>query len=170
MSTEIRTAGRTQRLRCCLLVMAAVFSLSLPQTVEASALECSEPLFGSNIKGATTQGSKRELIDAVSSGRAIRIGWGIDFDNDAKSDLIHWADAAFLTIWKGEVFTQIDSIQLQSPRRNSGQVVLQPVFQEWRGLLGTTGHLQGRSDDGNPSEHSRQVEMLWCATFPEPSQ
>ena len=78
------------------------------QTLPAQAqMKCAGQLLATDYNGAVISGSKETLIAAVNNGETIRVGWGIDFDGDRETDLIHWSPANFLSVWKGEVFTQV---------------------------------------------------------------
>ncbi len=95
--------------------------------------------------GAVSAGSKEALRAAVRDGTPIRVGWGIDFNTDGKHDVVHWADAVFLTIFEDEVFTQTPEINSQAPQLGQADIKLTPQQSYWQGLLGTTGRIEGRS-------------------------
>jgi hypothetical protein len=111
--------------------------------------------------GAVSAGSKKALLSVIRSGLPIRIGWSLDVNNDGKPELVHWADAIFVTEFEGEVFAQIAAIQRQSPLRGKARIDLGDKSQHWTGLLGTNGVLEGRFDDDQPST-SVPVRMEWC--------
>ena len=134
-------------------------------TTAAAQPICSAPLFGTGFDGEPTHGSKDALITAVNRGEPVRVGWALDFDDDGEGELVHWADAAFLSVWEGEVFTQVDAIHTQSPLRNSGDVQLRAPFVEWRGSLGTNGMIEGRYSDGTTVER-RKAQIFWCSGLP----
>ena len=134
-------------------------------TTAAAQPICSAPLFGTGFDGEPTHGSKDALITAVNRGEPVRVGWALDFDDDGEGELVHWADAAFLSVWEGEVFTQVDAIHTQSPLRNSGDVQLRAPFVEWRGSLGTNGMIEGRYSDGTTVER-RKAQIYWCSGLP----
>jgi len=58
--------------------------------------------------GLTVKGSKQRLIDAVRTGKSVRIYW-------SGRTVEHLTDTFFLTILGGEVFAQIEAIQGQKP-------------------------------------------------------
>lgn len=140
-------------------------SLLLSSPSIAQDQRCPSQLYASGFDGKPLGGSKQRLIDAVQRGEAIRIGWDIDFDEDGESDLSHWADAEFLSVWEGEVFTQVTAIHRQRPIRGEGEVRLPGPFTEWRGLLGTNGLIMGSLSDSEPGA-GRSVQMFWCAARP----
>jgi len=141
------------------LVAIAAILLSSPAQAQ---LACDAPLFATGFDKMPVQGTKAALIDAVSMGNSIRIGWELDFDEDGTGDLTHWADADFLSIWKGEVFTQVQAIHTQSPQRNEADIKLRSPYTEWRGSIGTTGTLDGRYTD-NADFPDLKVATMWCA-------
>mgnify|MGYP001796492818 CR=1 FL=1 len=91
--------------------------------------------------GATLDGSKTELINAVRKGYPIRIGWG-------GSRVEHFADASFLTIFEGEVFAQIHTIVGQQPLISGDSVKIRFRMQNhWTKLAGTNGYSTGFMTD-----------------------
>ncbi len=157
-------------MRYSLLAMIAAAQLAIPHAAQASELDCDQPLFATDLDGDPKLGSKDALIDAANRGAPLRIGWGLDFDRDGTSELVHWADAAFLSIWEGEVFTQVDAIHTQSPVRGQANVDLREPFVEWRGSIGTTGGLEGVSSDGRRFSPNANVETMWCSDQPGPTR
>ena len=111
--------------------------------------------------GSVRRGSKERLRRAAAGGVPLRVGWAIDANNDGADDLVHWADAAFVTVFEGEVFAQIDDIQRQVPTRGEPRVIMPAGRQRWSGLVGTTGRLEGHFDDGSEPTSAR-VRSMWC--------
>jgi hypothetical protein len=111
--------------------------------------------------GNVLDGSKDALIKAVRAGLPIRIGWSIDFDNDGKAELAHWADAMFLTEFEGEIYAQINEINRQAPLRGKKRIDLGEKSLRWTGLLGTNGFLEGRFNDDQPASRL-PVKTQWC--------
>lgn len=138
-------------------------SLSLTAAPTFAQMACSGLLLATDFDRQPTHGSKDALIAAVESGEPIRVGWQIDFDGDAKSDLSHWSEAKFLSVWEGEVFTQVGAIHRQRPRRGQGQIELTEPHMEWRGMIGTTGLIHGTMSDGSGVSDGRAVAVSWCA-------
>ena len=97
----------------------------------------------------------------VRAGIPIRVGWSLDFDNDGKAELAHWADAMFLTEFEGEIFAQINEINRQAPLRGKRRIDLGEKPIRWTGLLGTNGFLEGRFNDDQPASQ-RAVKTQWC--------
>lgn len=107
----------------------------------------------------------------------------MDFNKDKIADFDHWSTAEFITILKGEVFTQIRNINLQIPNLETPQVDIIPVNTMWTGFLGSNGLLKNRfvyadlvpeyDDEGNPiidekveKELKRREVQTWnVATF-----
>jgi hypothetical protein len=111
--------------------------------------------------GSASRGTKDALLNAVSSGTPLRVGWSLDPNNDGIADLTHWTDAGFLTIFANEVFTQLADIQRQAPVRDDKRVRMPAGRQRWTGLLGTNGWLEGHFDDGSEPTATR-VRSIWC--------
>lgn len=154
MSMQSNRAGHSRLL---------AIALTLLSTPALAQLSCPGLLFATDFDKQTTHGSKDALIHAVEAGEPIRVGWQIDFDNDGQSDLSHWSDAEFLSVWEGEVFTQVGAIHRQRPRRGKGQIELTEPHMEWRGMLGTTGLIHGTMSDGSGVSDGRVVSTSWCA-------
>ena len=123
---------------------------------------CPGLLFASDFAGNPVAGAKDSLIAAVQRGEPVRLGWELDFDADGVADLAHWADAAYLSVWQGEVFAQVDAIHRQRPRRDNGTIELSDEAMEWYGSLGTTGVLEGAFSDGTRMSADLGVSITWC--------
>ncbi|MEO0972753.1 MAG: hypothetical protein AAFX85_06630 [Pseudomonadota bacterium] len=130
---------------------------------------CPKLLFATDLDGVVSGGSKAQLIEAVQRGEALRLGWEIDFDEDGASDLSHWSEGAFLTVWEGEVFAQVTAIHRQRPRRGQGDVELTTPFTEWRGLLSTKGEISGALDQPGSEPGRRRVSVVWCGEASPPA-
>lgn len=111
--------------------------------------------------GSIVAGSKDAVRRAALDGRPLRVGWSLDFDSDAVADVSHWADAAFVTEFEGDVFAQVDDIQRQQPVRGQKRVLLPRGRQRWSAILGTTGRLEGHFDDGSEPS-TTGVRSTWC--------
>jgi hypothetical protein len=125
------------------------------QTCGAAHLVTVEP------NGSVVAGSKDALRRAMSAGTPIRVGWGLDANNDNIPDVSHWADAGFLTDFEGEIFAQLADIQRQQPMRNPARVTMPAGRQRWTGLLGTNGRLESHFDDGSAPSVAN-VRSTWC--------
>lgn len=152
-------------LRLCLLSCLASL-LASPGLAAASAPGgCPALLYGTDFDGTVFGGSKAALIEAVSRGDDIRVGWTLDVDEDGAGDLSHWAPATVLTIWEDEVFTQVPDIHRQRPVRGEADIRLPDGAQVWRGLLSSKGTLKGAFSRG-PAFEERTVRIVWCAARP----
>ncbi|MEM1188233.1 MAG: hypothetical protein AAGI72_06890 [Pseudomonadota bacterium] len=125
--------------------------------------ECPGLIFATGFDGAPTHGSKDALIESVNRGESIRVGWDIDFDDDGEGDLTHWADAAYLSVWQGEVFTQVEAVHAQRPRRDEQDIMLREPYTEWRGSFGSNGVLEGRYSDGSTFPEGLKARISWCS-------
>ena len=146
------------------LLSAALCALMLLTSALAQAAQdCPGKLFATGFDRQTLHGSRENLIAAVQRGEIIRVGWELDFDGNGKPDMSHWSEAAFLSVRLGEVHTQVLGIHRQKPARDSGDMTLPEEYSEWRGLLGTTGVLQGSFSDGTTMPDSIAVRITWCS-------
>lgn len=149
-----------------IIIRAMLASLALSGAVHAeSRAQCPDPLLELDFDGSIVSGSRRAVIDATQRGERLRIGWDLDFDDDSKSDLSHWSDALFLSVWQGNVFTQVQSIHRQRPVRDGGAMDLPDEPEIWHGLIGTTGVLQGRFERTGPVT-ATNVRSVWCSAAP----
>jgi hypothetical protein len=89
----------------------------------------------------------------------------MDFDGDGNSDLSHWAKAEFLSVWEGDVFTQLQAIHRQRPVKDKADIQLSKAYVEWRGLLSSTGKLEGNYSDGQTFPEM-STRIFWCSTLP----
>jgi len=128
-------------------------------------------------------GSIEKLIAEIRSGKPVRVGYQLDFNNDKEPDFDHWVDAEFITIFNGHVFTQIESIYRQIPRPEIPQIDIIPVDDKWTAILGTNSKLLNRfilglfdydiDETGNPivtkevekALKQREVRTWQVATF-----
>ena len=107
--------------------------------------------------GSASRGSKDRLRDAVRDGLPIRVNWTLG----PHGELSHWADAAFISVFEGEVFAQIHDIARQAPQSGKARILMPPGRERWTGLLGTNGMLEGHFDDGSDPTSTR-VRTTWC--------
>jgi hypothetical protein len=136
-------------------------TLFLLTTHVASAQTCPTLLLVVEQDGRVSAGSRDTLRSAVEMGIPVRVGWSIDADRDGKADLSHWADALFITVFEGEVFTQIAEIRQQMPKRGQAHVELSSAPRRWTGSIGSNGFLEGAFDDEGPPTRTR-VRTTWC--------
>ncbi len=143
----------------CIGLFALLFVSS---ALAEAAQDCPGKLFATGFDRKTLHGSREALIAAVQRGDAIRVGWELDFDGNGEADMSHWSEAAFLSVRLGEVHAQVLGIHRQKPSRDSGDMQLPEEYSEWRGLLGTTGALQGSFSDGTRMPGDIAVRITWC--------
>jgi hypothetical protein len=109
--------------------------------------------------GKVESGSKPELEQAVRAGREIQIGWALDWDDDGVVDIEHWAAAAFITIYRGEIFAQQPMILQQMPKADTPDIDLGGTT--WAGLIATTGLLRGMFQGVNKDSDAFRVASWW---------
>lgn len=132
------------------------------------AAQCPHLLFSTGFDRNPVGGSKAALVDAVTRGEPVRIGWELDFDDDDEADILHWTDASYLSVWEGEVYAQVQAIHRQRPIRGEGDMELPDEFIEWRASLGTTGRVDGAFSNGEKMP-SIPARIFWCAaSAPDP--
>lgn len=141
------------------LVAAMTISV-LPVPTVAQSTTCPGHLATIELDGKVSAGSKDTLKAAVMAGEPIRVGWAFDWNNDSKVDVIHWADAMFLTIFENDVFTQIAQIHRQGPKPGASDIELTKEPTYWNSSLGTNGLWRGRFQDGEPV--AWKVKSWWC--------
>lgn len=144
----------------CLTLMLTLSAVTAVYAEEPAPGACMGHLATVEPDGTVAAGSLAALRSAIGSGERVRVGWSLDFDGDARADLVHWADPGFLSLLDGHVFAQVATIQRQTPHPGSGQITLSDEDQTWTGLIGTDGSLQGRFAGGAP--HSMRVRSWWC--------
>ncbi|MEO1337353.1 MAG: hypothetical protein AAFV29_17045 [Myxococcota bacterium] len=130
-------------------------------SMHAESATCARLLAEVSTDGRIVKGSKEALIRAIRSGEPLRVGWALDWDNDKKTDIVHWVDAGFLSLFEGEAFAQIQSIHRQKPVPGQSRVVLSDQLQHWYGLIGTNGVLEGRMSNAKTPTRFR-VRSWWC--------
>lgn len=134
------------------------------QQTTANERVCDAPLVSVDPDGNVTRGSKAAAIQAVESGKAIRVGFGLGPGLGANGDffLTHWFEAGWLTVMSGDVFTQTPIIHGQRP---TSDPVVDMDFPDqairWVGTLGTNGqlHSKGLLDD---KVADFKVYSWWC--------
>lgn len=151
---------RRRRRNTAAMKHAATVLLLIAALTTDLAAQCRDILFATDINGAIAAGSKEALRRHVHSGRSVRVAWTI---SDGGTPIVtHWADAVFLTEFEGELFTQVVEIRRQIPRRGMATINLGPTPQQWTGLLGTDGMLEGAFTTGQ-EPHRMRVATSWCA-------
>lgn len=154
-------------MRVSLLLSAFLFVASSAASAQESV--CAGHLATIAADGAVLQGTKAAVLDALRRGSAMRVGWSLDSNNDGTPELVHWADAGFLSEWQGEAFAQIDDIQQQAPKRDPTRIEMPKGRRRWSGLLSTSGVLAGHFDDGS-EPIAVKLRTTWClASCPPPS-
>jgi hypothetical protein len=108
--------------------------------------------------GSISAGSRQAVVDAANSGAALRVGWALG-PRDAPV-LVHWQDARFITVFGGEVFTQVGDIHEQGGVRTPPHITLPKTWSLWAASIGTNGKLVGRMSTGEASEDT--VVSYWC--------
>ena len=83
--------------------------------------------------GKVISGSKDALLDAIRNGAEIRLYY-------KAGRVEHLIDAGFITVFKGEVFAQIDRIKGQAPSREEPVIDLR--ITDYYGLYSTNGKFE----------------------------
>lgn len=110
--------------------------------------------------GSVSAGSHAALLAAALDGASLRVGWQLGASR-TEPVLTHWQDARFVTVFEGQVFTQIGDIRAQTPMRDRAHIALTPDGATWSGSLGANGKLVGSySTEAKPTEIA--VVSHWC--------
>ncbi|MEM7549593.1 MAG: hypothetical protein AAF363_07960 [Bacteroidota bacterium] len=88
-----------------------------------------------NESGEVISGSKSDLIEAVRSGKDVKLGWKM---GGAGQFVEHYAEVQFLTIMEGEVYGQISPILSQEPSFAKKTVGFREGL-KWSLIASTTG-------------------------------
>jgi hypothetical protein len=116
--------------------------------------------------GRPTFGDKERLLAAVRAGLPVRVGWGIAWrlPDGTAGGLEHVAEAAFLTIHRGEVFAQIAPILGQAPAAREPAVTFRTEGDRlWYALLDTTGRLHHYFTGGTEAQTTRTTTHWYVA-------
>lgn len=140
--------------------LAAILFTLWPAQVQATSV-CPGHLLTVETDGRASAGSKAALKSAVMAGEPIRIGWTLDWNDDGKIDVTHWADAMFLTIFEDDVFTQTPAIHRQTPLPGRSDIELTAEPTLWSSSLGTNGLWRGRFSNSNQTV-AFKVRSWWC--------
>lgn len=111
--------------------------------------------------GEVSQGSKQALVEAVESGKSIRVGFGLGRGPTGGYFLTHWFEAPFLTVLASDVFTQTPIIHRQHPQPNDVDILLPDTSAEWVGTLGTNGKMHSKFLNEDKVA-SFSVQSWWC--------
>lgn len=149
------------------LILLLILNIATTASAQPPA-RCAHPLYEVGFEGEALYGSKAAVIELALRGEPLRVGWNLDFDNDGESDLAHWSDARFVSVFDGELATQVETIHRQSPSRQTGAINLPITFDQWHGIIDTRGVLQGRFENSE-KVGERKVKSVWCSsTKPSP--
>ena len=102
------------------LALSLSVAISAPSTAEGLRDRlCDKHLLSVSPDGSVTRGSKAAIVEAVESGKSIRVGFGLGPGRGVDGDfsLTHWFNPSFMTVLGGEVFTQTPIIHSQRPVR-----------------------------------------------------
>ncbi|HZH42644.1 MAG TPA: hypothetical protein VEY50_00970 [Lysobacter sp.] len=141
-------------------LIALVAAAALPAAAAEPGPVCKAHLLTVEADGKVTHGSKDRVREAVMAGQPLRIGWSLDWNKDGKGDVIHWADAMFLTVFEDDVFAQIEQIHRQHPKPGASDVELAADALYWSSSIGTNGVWRGRFQSQAPV--AWPVTSWWC--------
>ena len=130
-----------------ILVGAVVATMALHASAPMQAMPTWQLIYAHDENGQAVAGSKEGLLEAVRSGKSIRIYW-------SGRHVEHAVDAYFLTILGGEVFAQTAPIQSQAPSLDPPAVAFRQPGQQWRTIIGTDGSVRAFMDGNQPRQHA----------------
>jgi len=122
---------------------------------------CNALLLSMNANGQVVAGSKKALLAAAERGEALKVGWRIGWGKGPNDNVLHWANAVFVTVFEGEVFAQMPPIHAQAPIPGKGHVVLTKAAHTWTASIGSDGQMVSRFND-EAEVDTRTVEQSWC--------
>lgn len=76
-------------------------------------------LFHQTVDAKVIEGSKEKLIQAIRNGKQVRLYMNL-------GTVEHSMDAGFISIFDGNVYAQINTIQGQRPNQNTKEIELRP--------------------------------------------
>jgi len=109
-------------------------------------------IYEADKEGSVITGDRADLIDYISNGSPLRVGWTLEFVNPSTGSIesfSHWADAGFITILNGHVFAQIQSIYQQGPGLGNPPSVFLSNNKPhgWVAVIGSTGIVRQKFAD-----------------------
>ncbi len=142
MDLKIKTMKRI----ITLLFIVTTLALSAQTTSNAYDI-----IYSADKDGNAVNGKIENLIEHVKSGNPIRVGWTLKFPHPVTgkpTEMLHWADAGFITILDGHVFAQIKPIYEQGPGFETPPSVYltQNKPNGWVAIIGTTGMVRQKFD------------------------
>lgn len=141
---------------------AALIAMSAPAMAEADGPpDCDTHLVSIDQTGTATAGSKAALLEAIRTGKPIRIGFRLDETGTGSYYLTHWYEPQYLTVMGDEVYTHASKVHLQVPDMEIADIPPAEDTELWLALIGTDGEAYFRfTRDAQPL--SRQVASWWC--------
>jgi hypothetical protein len=100
------------------LILCAIF-MSVTMTSYANEKNDYQLLFHQDADLKVIEGSKEKLMQAIRDGKQVRLYMNLGF-------VEHSMDAGFISIFEGNVYAQINTIQGQRPNRNTKEIELRP--------------------------------------------
>ncbi len=101
-----------------------VYAILLTCSMTAHGAEANvyQSLYHQDADGEKINGSINDLMKAVREGKQIRMYMDLGF-------VEHSMDAGFISIFEGNVYAQINTIQAQRPNRKTKEIELRPYAQ-----------------------------------------
>lgn len=108
--------------------------------------------------GKSIAGRKEVLLDAVRSGRPIRLAWGGSFTTPGgEVSVEHSAEPVFTSIMGGEVFVQLPEHIAQASYFDPTKGTFDAPSVMWRGLMGSTGSFDAVYVDRATGKEVRRI-------------
>ena len=131
-----------------IIALLLIFTLSACATIGQSVAVLSWQLvFENDEQGNRISGSKDVLIEAVRSGKPVRVYF-------AGRTIEHAVEANFLSIFEGEVFAQLIEIQSQRPGRAPVRIEFRTAGEKRRAIIGTNGFVTAYIDGNEPNNRA----------------
>ncbi len=123
-------------------------------------------VYKNDANGQAVFGNKQELIDAVRSGKTVKIGFGGQLRSDTTLTLEHVFEAQFFTILNdNEVYAQMLPIIGQNPliEKDTTNIIFRETH--WNILVGTNGFsdriTMSLSKDSVLGHNQRNMNISW---------
>lgn len=166
------------------IIFTLAMALMACSSVLAQANGLYKVVYEADRNGKAVSGSLEELLQYVRNGNPIRVGWELGVKSDTTFYLEHWADAGFMTIQRGHLFAQINSIYGQgttAPGMEPAVFLTSGKPHGWVAVFGTTGEVkqkyerdermvkfmkkQGMTDEQLEAEFKKQEETRFATKW-----
>lgn len=136
-----------RRLFCFCVLLLLVACSTTENNASAVTADGWSLVFENDDTGSVVAGSKAALIEAVRAGKPIRV-------YTAGRRIEHASEAVFLSVFGGEVFAQLPTIESQRPLLDPLGITFRSAGQKWRSIVGSNGFVAALMDGSEPRVRS----------------